>query len=412
MNRTSVPEALDALARRRSVWAALLAGALAVRLAFLLTAPAGIPWSDGRYYEQVGWRLASEHRYTGSQYIGPGYPFFIAGLYSLAGRNLFALRLTQVVLSTLGVALAGVLGSAMLSPAAGLLAMALLAFHPVIAFLPVTQYIEDLLVPVSILLFGGVTLAVRRPSVARAGALGALFGVFMLLKPVVIGFLPGLSLGAAIELRNSGRPRLRYAIVFGLALAAVLAPWTIRNALTEHRFILVSGGAEEFLWMANNDAVTGWEGGPPSVPQWLTDSLAVRPTLLEKNRYYGRLAMDYIRQHPGRAIERYAIRILNLWSPYPRTVTASAYRLPAADWAQGLYSAVLFFGVWLGLGAMMRSGRYAMLLGAGSYLLIAPIFITVLRYRMSFEIVLIWTAALGYERWLGRSRPELSPATR
>jgi 4-amino-4-deoxy-L-arabinose transferase-like glycosyltransferase len=409
----SEPAWLQRAARNRAAWITVLVLALAVRLAFLVTAPPRILWSDGRYYEDIGWRLVSEHRYLGSQYIGPAYPGFIAGVYAMTGRNLFALRLVQVILSSAAVGLAGALGAALFSPAVGLLAAVLMAFHPILAFLPVTQYIEDLLVLVSVLLFGGFALAARRPGVGLALGLGALFGLFMLLKPVVSAYLPGLALGGALEMRRARVWRARYALAFALALAVVLAPWALRNQREYHRFMLVSGGAEEFLWMANNDAATGWEGGPPAVPAWLEDSLATRPSLVEKNRFYGHLASDWIRAHPGRAVRLYVIRLANLWSPYPRTVTPTEYRNTAANWAQGIYSAVLFLGLLLGAARLMRSGRLALVMAALSYLLIAPIFITVLRYRMSMEIILIWTAALGYQGWLERlARRSIPPLDR
>ncbi|MGH3055598.1 MAG: hypothetical protein ACRDL7_11540, partial [Gaiellaceae bacterium] len=164
--------------------------------------------------------------------------------------------------------------------------------------------------------------------------------------------------------------------------------------------------------MANNDEANGWEAGPPEVPQWLEDSLAARPTLAEQNRLYGRVAMDFIRRRPARATELYAIRLANLWSPYPRTVTNTPYRIVAANAAQGAYSVVLYLGLILGVALMVRARRYALLLGAASYLLIAPVFITVLRYRMSMEVILIWTAALGYTEWLRRAGATPSPAIR
>ncbi len=117
----AVPSAgwLDRLARRRLAWALVLAGALLARLAFVAMAPAGIPWADGRAYEAAGWALAAEHRYTADFFLPPAYPFFIAGVYSVTGRDLHALRLVEAGLSTATVALIGAFGAALLGPAPG-----------------------------------------------------------------------------------------------------------------------------------------------------------------------------------------------------------------------------------------------------------------------------------------------------
>ena len=404
-------ERLERLARGKAAWIAVVCGGLAVRLAFLFTAPPGLPWPDGRAYELLGWRLLTEHHYAGGYILAPGYTYFIAGVYSIVGRNLFALRLVQVLLSTLAVGLAGRFGAACFTPAVGLVAAALLAFHPVIAFLPITQYIDDVLILVSVLVFGGMIACVRRPSVPRWLGLGALYGVFMLIKPVTMLYLPGLALGVALELRRTRAFRAAYGIVFALALAAVLAPWTLRNYAEFGRFMPVSGGSERYLWMANNDEADGWHAGPPRMPDWVADSLAKRTDPFEQDRFLGQIARRFIREHPGRAFRLYVIRILNLWSPYPRPMTRTDYSNPAANWAMGLYSAVLFLGVLLGIRGLIRARLQFLLLGMLSYHLIAPVFITALRYRMSMEIILIWTAALGYVGWLSRGRAR-EPAAR
>lgn len=55
-------------------------------------------------------------------------------------------------------------------------------------------------------------------------------------------------------------------VVSGAAAAAVVAPWTIRNALVFHRFIPISTNGDFVLYINNNDANRGWYLDPLQVP--------------------------------------------------------------------------------------------------------------------------------------------------
>ncbi len=396
---------LDRLARGPAAWAAVIGVALALRLAFVFTAPPTIAWPDGRANEQAGWLLASEHRYTADFYLAPAYPVLIGAVYSVTGRNLFALRLVEAALATGTVVLIGVFGVALFSPAAGWLAAALAALHPVMAYLPIAHYAENLLLLQTVLAFGMLAFALRRPSVVRWLGAGALYGIALLGKPTLFTLLPGLAAGAFLQLRRHGWARMmRWGATFAAALALVILPWIVRNHQVHGRWFLITVGGGRVFWMGNNPAYTGGTTYFPVVPDSMRAVIARLPQPAQQENLYYEAGRRFIREHPGRAAWLYLLRVRNLWALFPRTHTRVPYSTSVTDWAQGTCSLAIFAGALLGLGRIASAGLVAFPLGILSYTLMISCYYTVLRYRMSVEVLLLWLAGVGWAALLERRR--------
>ena len=96
------------MSRGRAATFALLIAALAFRLVLALAVPNDEP-DDGRLYARIGHNLVAHAAYSTSEdppyaptYIRvPGYPLFIAAVYSLFGDgNNTAVRVAQAVIDT------------------------------------------------------------------------------------------------------------------------------------------------------------------------------------------------------------------------------------------------------------------------------------------------------------------------
>ena len=403
MTRADLARTLEALARRRTVWALVLIAALATRMAFVTTAPNTIPWPDGRANELAGWRLASEHRYTADFFLTPAYPVFVGAVYSVTGRNLRALRVADASVSTVTVGLIGLFGALLLTPGAGLVAALLAAVHPVMAYLPIAHYTENLLLLLTTLAFGVTGLALLRPSNRRWLAAGVLFGLAMLSKPTVVLLLPGFALGAVLRLRPHGWGRLaRWGALFAVALALTILPWMARCHRHEGRWYLISAGGGRVFWMGNNPGYRGTTSLSVAVPDSMMRAMEALPNYADQEATFYRAGMRFIREQPARAAQLYLMRLGNLWALYPRTQTRTGLSVALADWAQGVCSALLFAGALLGTRRSARAGLAAFPLGVVSCTLVLSCYYTVLRYRMSFEVLVIWLASLGITSWLGR----------
>jgi 4-amino-4-deoxy-L-arabinose transferase-like glycosyltransferase len=388
----------------RAPWIAIFAAGLAARLVFVATTPHRILWPDGREFEAVA-RSLLEHGTYGLQTLRPpGYPTLIAAVYAVFGENLVALRLVEAVLGALAAVLIGTIGARLFGRRAGLVSGALAAFHPVLAFLPSTQYSENTLVLVVALALGTIIDAWRRGRTWRWLAGGALLGVAILVRPNAVLVLPGLALGLALAMRRARRAWLRPALACAAALALTLSPWVIRNHQVHGRwYFLATGGGRQF-WFGNNPRATGDTRIAIEPDSATMAALHALPDDSARERYLYGQGLAFVRAHPGRALGLYVRELGNLFAPYPDTVSQT-YINPWSRAAQGLMSAIVFAGALLALARFRHEpALWALAGGVASYALGSAAFLTMMRYRLAIEPCLLWMAGLGWagavERWV------------
>ena len=392
----SEPGAAAGSRRPRGSWLAVLAAALLGRLAFVMLTPRTILWPDGREYEAVA-RLLLEHGSYGLQTLRPpGYPTLIAAVYALFGPSLLALRLVEVVLGTVSVAVVGQVGAAAFGPRAGLTAAALMALHPVLAFLPSTQYSENTLVLVLALAFGAAFVAWRRGGWWRWALAGALFGLAALIRPNAVLLLPGLGLGLLLALRRAGRGWAVPALAAAAALVLTVTPWLVHcHRLHGHWFFIATGGGRQF-YFGNNPRATGSTTDPMWFGAAELDSLRRLPDEMTAERWLYRQGMDFVRREPARAALLYGVKLGNLFALWPETYSQS-FVGGWSRWAQGLVSLTIFAGALLALSRLRAEPALWPLLGAVvSFALAQAAYHSVMRYRMAFEPCLLWMAGVGW----------------
>lgn len=392
----------------RGPWLAVLGAALLTRVTFALVLPRTIAWSDARQFEEIG-RSLLEHGTYGLQTLRPpGYPTLIAGVYALFGPSLLALRLVEAALGTLSVAVAGRVGAGLFGPRAGLIAAGLMALHPVLAFLPSTQYSENTLVLVLTLAFGATFAAWKRDGIGRWALAGALFGLAVLVRPNSVMLLPGLGIGLLFALRRAGRGWIAPALAAGAALVITVSPWMVRcHRVHGYWYFVATGGGRQF-WLGNNPRATGLTTSATWFTDAETDSLARLPDEIARERWLYRRGMEFIRDEPGRAARLYLVKLGNLFALWPETYSRTFVNR-WSRWSQGLASTVIFAGALLALRRWRADPALWPLAGAVvSFALVNAVFFTVMRYRISFEPCLLWMAGAGWTGvgWLApRGRP-------
>lgn len=388
-----------------AVWLAVLAVALIARLAFVAVVPPNIQWSDGREYEQVA-HLLVEHGTYGLQTLrAPGYPTLIAAVYAVLGPNLVALRIVEAFLGALAVVLIGVVGARAFGRSAGLVGGALAAVHPVMAFLPSTQYCENTLVLAVAVALGQVLGAWRSGGLWRWAASGVLFGLAILVRPNAVLMLPGLAVGLACALRAARRSWLAPAVACTVALALTLAPWVIRNHRVQGRWYFVTTGGGRQFWFGNNPRASADMRVAIEPDSATLAGLNRLEDDAARERYLYQRGWEFIRAHPGRAARLYLRELRNLFALYPDTVS-QIYINAWSRWAQGLMSAVVFAGALIALARFRSEPALWMLAGAiASYALGCAAFLTIMRYRLAIEPCLLCMAGLGWTTvWARRAQ--------
>lgn len=289
----------------------LLAGAivlgLAVRVAYVLATRHYHLGVDALEYDSEGRYIAAGHWFWTDRPYGighagawkaPGYPAWVGLWYAIVGHNPLAVRLIQVPLGAVTIALAHRLARRLFGSRVALVAAFAVALYPLAFQYEELLYSEALATPLTL----AVLLAVLGgpPTRRRSLVTGLLLGVTLLVRSSSLLLIAGILVAwwiAAGPRRGIGLTVLAVGVA-----ALVVAPWTVRNAIVLHGFVPISledaAAYGTFNAQAAHDPVWpyAWRPGPPDLAPvmrrrpLLTD-IAFRSALQQ-------LAVHYVEHHP------------------------------------------------------------------------------------------------------------------
>jgi 4-amino-4-deoxy-L-arabinose transferase-like glycosyltransferase len=362
------------------------------------------PVYDAAAYTAIAANLAEGEGFTvgadatqPSGNYSPGLPLFVAGLYELTGgeHERFA-RLVLALIGSLSVLFAYLLGKRLVriqrtlkkSPQRGENS-ASAEFWPaltgtlVVAVYPALLEYQGMLMgePLAAALLSGGVLALLwawEGGWARWLLPGALFGALALVRPeyLAIAFLVALVVFAR-EARDDWRRSLLRAGIFLGALALVVAPWTLRNAVALDRFVPISTGGGQVLFAGtylpsdgdpekvgaevvarNPDLFQPQDSQRLRLEQILARLAADRHPGMETDQALSKLGKeqlwDGITEEPREYAGFVAAKIWRIWSQGPRDV------MQEAAW-KALHWALVAFGL-LGLAVLAWRRRWEALL--------------------------------------------------
>ncbi|MEZ4391341.1 MAG: hypothetical protein R3A48_09620 [Polyangiales bacterium] len=229
--------------------AACLAVALAARLAVILAWPCEPAW-DGHYYARLAARLAAGQGYTDARPWGaeatafwpPGLPFALAPLLRLGASPRVAAACVNLSAAALACAAVHHAAARRDGPEAGARAAMIYALYPGLVLWSTAAMTETL---TGALLAASVWIALPRNGFVS----GLGVGLAALARP------PSLLLTAAPLVARRG---LRATLLCVAGAAAVVAPWTLRNARALDGAALVSTNGGSNLLIGATSAGGGY----------------------------------------------------------------------------------------------------------------------------------------------------------
>lgn len=309
------PYAVSAGLQRNWRWwmAATATVAAAARVAVLVATAGYRPRVDDASYARVARALITLGRYPqvhaahvgwiASAYRPPGWPFTLAGLWSLTGFDVQAARLLLAALGVAVVLVGAHLARRVAGPIAGVVAGALLALDPLLLATGTTLESETL---DTALVLGALLCALRareRRALRPALAAGLLAGAAALTRTNDLVLIP---LVAWLATPTPVRPQWRRATAVLAAGVLVVAPWTVRNAIDLHHFIPVSTETGNTLAGTYNVASLHHDA------RWLPPAkVGAYPDIFSRYRLDGPVldehltnaAIRWIGHHPGYLVE-------------------------------------------------------------------------------------------------------------
>lgn len=205
---------------------------------------------QNRYLEDAERLLAGEEMVAKR---GPGYPAFVAASQVALGGDLAGARRGNALLGMLMVIGTWVLGRRIFSVRVGLIAAGIVALLPRNLPFPLYLFSENLYAVCACLGVALALIAAQRGKLALALLAGALLGLGVLTREMMLYFVPlvAVALCWCFSWREK-RTLLAAGAVLGGAFA-VIAPWSVRNAFVHEQFVLVGFSDGRPLYLGNHE---------------------------------------------------------------------------------------------------------------------------------------------------------------
>lgn len=401
---------------------AIAAGGLALRLLYVLALTPDLRGrGDSDYYHGLAAALASGSGFvdpandTPSALHPPLFPLVLALAHRLGADSYLADRVVVCMIGGAAIVAIGLLARRVAGPRAGLIAAGLAAIHPVLIGADGAVMSESLLgLLVVLALLAAYTLK-DRPAPWRAALFGGLVGLAALTRGEAIFLIPLLVLPVCLRLAS------RRVLMLALACAAfalVLAPWTIRNATTFDRSVVLS--TNEGTLIAGANCPTTYRGG--DIGGWDIRCVPAGPAADESETAADlrRTGLDYARDHAERVPLVVAARLARTFGVHQplRQARAAEGRADGIEIA-GVFAFYLVAAAALAGAVVLRRRRQPLWLLAVAVALAAIASIVgygVPRFRHPADLVFVVLAAVAIDAATrGRLRPhpreELAGAT-
>jgi 4-amino-4-deoxy-L-arabinose transferase-like glycosyltransferase len=431
---SSSPQA-PARDRSRFWWllAAIALLAFAIRLWVVLTLAHRNPNGGDPFYYHVQANLLADNKgfsepFTFSQtgrliptaFHPPLFSMLLAVSSFFGGTSFFAHKLMACLAGTGTVVVVGLLARALAGNRAGLIAAGFAAVYPNL------WIVDGILMPESLY---GLSIAVvllaayryrRDPRLRPALATGVAIGLAVLVRGEAVVLVPVLAVPLALCAGGDRAHRVRQLGAMLLAVALVVAPWTLRNLARLDRPVLSVNG-DEVIGIANcHDTYYG-----PFLGFWSIRCYNPTPPGGEVDRgaAYRKRGIDYARGHLSRLPYVLLVRQGRMWDVYRPRETVLFGRIEGRDAnvtriGQRIYWTALPIAL-IGL-VLLRRRRRPILPLVAQLVMVAITGVLAygtVRFRMPAEVVLVVLVgvtldALFGSAWLrGRFRSRV-PAAR
>lgn len=370
-----------------------------IGLAIAIHAGSDLRYADEHDWTRLAMNLVTRHAYTldGTHLTAfrpPGYPLLLAVPAAL-GVHITGLRIFNVGIFAAAEVFLFLLARLLFSRAVAAIAVLLVLFYPVLT------YTATLLLPQTfgaMLLLLGTWLLLRSesPKLGFVILAGVVWGMLLLSIPTFLFVFCGLAAWLWWK-----RPAFRRsAPALAATVALVLGAWTVRNYKVFHTFVFVATSSGINLLQGNSPSsatlasiLTG--GRTFSLAQY-TDAVGGMNEA-QQDEFYKKAAFHWMREHPGKAIALYALKLVEYFKFAESTATENfATRAEQPFWRDLIMLVTYGPLLLVFLCRLVLARRYPLAqieaLLAGLYFLNAPfaaIFYTRIRYRLPMDWLLL-----------------------
>jgi 4-amino-4-deoxy-L-arabinose transferase-like glycosyltransferase len=401
----------------------LVALALVLRLLYVDATPGYQLRHDARDYELHAQSIAVGQGYSRHVAYGrptafrpPGYPYFLAGVYRVAGverapqaRRVHVARIAQAFVGTAIVALIGLLAMGLWGRSTGLVATALGAVYVPLILVGGAVMSEPLF---AVAMLAAVLAALAHRRSARryryAALTGVLAGLAILTRANAVILLVPLAFAVWDGRPRRAWPSLGPPVALVAAAVVTVMPWSIRNTTQLHAFVPLSTQLGSSLAGTYNDQARTDPENPGAwrsvkhVPQYAALWREVRTTpeaVLDKRLRAA--SMRYIADHPFYVAEVgywNTLRMLDLdgkrrWRATAATITVEARWADAGVWCFWVFALLAVAGI--ATNAARRAPPFVWAVPALLFLSVVFLAVETPRYRTPLDPFVVLLAAVA-----------------
>jgi len=296
----------------------LFAVAFLLKLVFILQSRDSIqitvPILDAKYYDDLAQDIARGHVIRKEAFfMGPLYPYIMALVYSVFGRNIMLMRLVQISGGALSVVLTYLIGLKVFRPSTAMLGALMLALYGAITFYEgqiLMMWLGTLLnlLLLYVLLYNprktGIFSFLGNHFAYRYILAGALLGLSALARASILIMLPGILIW--LILIEKGERRFIHAAVFIISVVIAIVPVTIHNYVASKDLVPITSNFGLNIYIGNSEEAAGVYF-PPKGPNLNSDGTTER--FLERklgrdlkpsdiSRHWSHQAMAFVKEHP------------------------------------------------------------------------------------------------------------------
>ncbi len=355
---------------------------------------------DGKEYDALGLSLAEGSGYARNNvpdtYRPPGYPLFLSAVYTLFGHSVAAVKALQSILDAATCVMILLIGSRLFTRRVGVIAGTIATVYPFLIVYTGFVLSETLFVFLSVVFLYALIRFREDGSRRWLAVSGLLLGGMNLTRPVVLLLPLLLFCWLWVEL-GTRRQAAVLAATLALWMLVPILPWTVRNYLVRHSFILIADHHWVALYAANNRQILR---DPEKIGGW------IQPQGGEDYRSeYLSFMRDVAIHEPLELVRLEFHKLHRFWNIVP-TSSRTTFRDTLISVCS--YGVLLPFAVaGMALSWKMPHPPWLLFIWILNFCLMALILYGSTRFRSPIEPALVLFGALALERawlrWAGRA---------
>lgn len=275
------------------------------------------------------------------------YALYLAGVYSVFGHHPLAARLIQVLLSGLQIWLVYRLGRVLFNGRVGLGAAALTAIYAYLIFFNAALMTQTFYISTVLAVLNLTLTIIARPTSRNWILLGICIGLGALFRQTMLLFAALLFVWILWATQKDTSQNSRLKILSGMFLSAIIVvalilPWTVRNYLTYHDFLLLNSNGGYWMYASNHPG-QGTNFNQDFAPPIPGDLQGPEPAI--DRALYAR-GFGFILADPRRFLLLSASRIKDYFWILPSEQSSLTSNL-ARLFSFALYAPFMLYGLWL-----------------------------------------------------------------